>query len=92
MFKVFRNWRDRRIVERSGMSAAQWEAAIASLPLLAGLSADERLRLKELAILFCHRKSLEGAHGLVVNHEMAMVIALQACLPILELGLEVQPS
>ncbi len=89
MFKVLRNWLDRRIVERSDISAAQWETAIASLPLLADLSAEERLRLKELAILFCHRKSFEGAHGLVVNHEMAMVIALQACLPILELGLEV---
>ncbi len=88
MIKVIRNWLDRRIVERSAISVAQMEAAIASLPLLAGLSSDERLRLKDLAILFCHRKSFEGAQGLVVNHEMAMVIALQACLPILELGLE----
>lgn len=58
------------------------------MPLLTGLSQDERDRLRQMALLFCHRKSFEGAHGLVISDEMALLIALQACLPVLELGLE----
>ena len=89
MLKFVRSWLDRRIVARSSVTPVQWESAFASLPLLAGLSADEQRRLKQLAILFCHRKSFEGAHGLFVSDAMLLIIALQACLPILELGLEV---
>lgn len=87
MFSQIRHWLDRRIVERSSISAAQWDAAFASLAVLDGLSADERRRLRELTILFLHRKSLDGARGLEVTPRMQLVIALQACLPILELGL-----
>ena len=88
MFRFIRNWLDRRIIRRSDVTPAQWEAAFASLPLLRGLDADEKRRLRELAILFCHRKRFEGAHGLVVTRPMALIIALQACLPVLNLGLE----
>jgi len=87
MLNLIRNWLDRRILRRSSITPAQWEAAVASLPLLLGLTADEMHRLKELVILFIHRKVFEGAHGLVVTQSMALVIALQACLPILKLGL-----
>ena len=61
--------------------------AFASLPLLAGLTSDEKHRLQELVILFMRRKVFEGAHGLVVTQSMALIIALQACLPVLKLGL-----
>jgi Mlc titration factor MtfA (ptsG expression regulator) len=89
MFNIIRNWLDRRIVARSSLTPAQWQAAFASLPLLIGLSSDEKRRLRELAILFMHRKAFEGAHGLPVTRDMSLRIALQACLPILELGLDV---
>ena len=88
MFDFVRNWIDRRVIERTSISASQWEAAFAALPLLDSLNATETQRLRELAILFLHRKSLEGAHNLVVTQEMALIIALQACLPVLALGLE----
>jgi len=51
------------------------------------LTSDEKRRLQEQAILFIHRKVFEGAHGLVVTQPMALIIALQACLPVLKLGL-----
>jgi len=89
MFANIRNWLERRAVEQSGFSDAQWQSAFAALPLLASLNNDEREKLRRLAILFCQRKTFEGAHGLVVSNEMALIIALQACLPILELGLGV---
>lgn len=81
-------WLTRRILRRSRITPAQWDVAFAALPLLAGLTAGERRRLRELAILFMHHKVFEGAHGLVVTQPMAICIALQACLPILELGLD----
>ena len=88
MFWKIRNWMDRRIVERSDILPAEWESAFASLPVLDGLGADERRCLRELAILFLHRKAFEGARGLEVTRPMQLIIALQACLPVLELGLD----
>ena len=87
MFKIIEDWLDRRIIRRSTITSAQWAAVFASLPLLRGLSSDEMQCLKDLVILFCHRKVFEGAHGLVVTRSMKLIIAVQACLPILKLGL-----
>jgi Mlc titration factor MtfA (ptsG expression regulator) len=81
-------WLERRAIERAAILPAEWEAAFAALPLLDGLNADERRRLRELVILFLHRKAFDGAHGLEVTQPMKLIIALQACLPILELGLD----
>lgn len=88
MFNFINNWFDRRIIKRSTISAEQWNKAYASLPLLSGLSDDEFKRLQELVILFMHQKIIEGAQGLIVTLPMRLIIALQACLPILKLGLE----
>ncbi len=88
MFNFFRQWRERRIIARSRITEAQWQTAFARLPLLHGLDDDERRRLRELVILFLHRKVFEGAKGLEVDLPMALTIALQACLPILRLGLD----
>lgn len=52
------------------------------------LSADELTRLRDLASLFLHEKEIEGAVGLTLTDTMRLTIALQACLPILNLGLD----
>jgi len=88
MFKFIHNWLNRRIIKRSRITAAQWSKAFDALPLLQGLTQDDRRRLKELAILFQHRKAFEGAHDLAITQPMQLIIALQACLPILNLGLD----
>lgn len=88
MFKFIRNWLDRRLIQRSTITSMQWEQAYRSLPLLKGMSVNERRALQELTILFLYRKVFEGAHGLTVTQPMKLIIALQACLPILKLGLE----
>jgi hypothetical protein len=87
MFEIIRNWLDQRILNRSSITTAQWASAFAALPLLQGLTLDEKQRLQEQVILFIHHKVFEGAHGLVVTQPMALIIALQACLPVLKLGL-----
>ena len=88
MFQLIRKWLDRRVIRQSPITASDWSSAYDSLPLLRGLGADDRRRLQELAILFLHRKSIVGAHDLVITRPMSLIIALQACLPILALGLD----
>jgi len=88
LFQFIQNWLRRRVIRRSNITTEQWNKAYVSLPLLDSLSKAENKKLRELAILFLNDKVLEGAHDLVVTQPMALIIALQACLPILELGLE----
>lgn len=89
MFEMLRQWRRQRIIRRSPVKPAEWQAAFTALPLLQGLAQHEQKQLRELAILFLHAKAIEGAHGLVVTRPMRLIVALQACLPILHLGLDV---
>ncbi|MCS4508796.1 M90 family metallopeptidase [Xylophilus ampelinus] len=63
-----------------------WDATLAHLPFLAGLSTHERAGLRTLCGLFLSRKEFHGAHGMVVTDAMALSIAAQACLPLLHLG------
>lgn len=87
MITFIHNWLELRVIKRSTITATQWDKAYASLPLLYGLTDVEKNRLQELAILFLHQKTFEGAQGLVLTLPMTLIIALQACLPILKLGL-----
>jgi len=84
----FRKWRRRRIQQHDTLPEPAWRATVASLPLLGGLSDDELNRLRELVILFLHEKELVAAGGVVLNDDMRLKIATQACLPILNLGLD----
>lgn len=88
MLQIIRNWFDNRIIKRSTVTQAEWDRAIAALPLLVGYSADEKRVLQNLAVLFLHRKVFEGADGLVVTQAMMLVIALQACIPILKMRID----
>ncbi|MFV1993370.1 MAG: zinc-dependent peptidase [Acidiferrobacterales bacterium] len=87
MFSFITNWWHDRIVKQSQITDTQWTDAFARLPLLDRLTETERKRLRRLAILFLHKKAIHGAHGLVVTDEMALAIALQACLLILYLDI-----
>ena len=46
------------------------------------------MSLKRLVLLFLAEKEFTGIHGLDVSDAMRVAIAAQACLPILELGLD----
>ena len=75
----------RRNPEPAELPESAWRAALARLPLLQGLSADELARLRQLALCFLRDKQLTPAGGLELTDRMRLVIALQACLPILNL-------
>ncbi len=88
MFGLFQNWRRRRRLERARIPTDEWRATVANLPVLAGLTPAELERLRDLATLFLAEKALDPAGGLELTPEMGPLIAAQACLPILNLGLD----
>ena len=88
MLKLLRKWQRQRIIKRTTLPSGSWDNAFQQLPLLDHFSEDERNRLRHLAILFLHEKSFVGANDLEVSEEMRLLIALQACLPILNLGID----
>lgn len=75
-------------MEHADTSDVCWAEAWAHLPLLTGLSEMEAQRLRELATLFLHEKSLESVQGLELTKRMEQMIALQACLPVLHLDFD----
>jgi hypothetical protein len=88
MLEFFQNWRRQRRLKRAHIPEPEWRATVANLPLLAGLNPVELERLRELATLFLDEKTLEPAGELELTPEMGPLIAAQACLPILNLGLD----
>jgi len=77
------DWRRKRVLSRHRMDDALWKAATRGLTFL---PASEKL--KSLVLLFLAEKEFSGAHGMQVTDAMRVSIAAQACLPILELGLD----
>ena len=76
-------WRRRRVLARHRIDDALWQNATGGLRFLPSTP-----KLRELALLFLAEKQLIGAHSLVVTDAMRVSIAAQACLPVLELGLD----
>src|SRR5205814_979614 len=85
----FREWRRRRVLRRARLDEALWARVASRLSYLRGLSKEEAARLKELVVLFLAEKEMHGAQGFRLTDEVRLSIAVQACLPILNLGLDV---
>ena len=83
-----RDWQRRRILKRHRIDDALWRRAKINLPFLHGLQADEERRLKDFAVVFLAEKQFTPVRGLVLSDDDRIEIALQACLPVLELGLD----
>ena len=64
-----------------------WQQTLASQPFLERLSADEIARLKQLCEDFLAEKEFSSAGGLELTDAICVSIAVQGCLPILNLGL-----
>ncbi len=85
---MFKQWWHERIIKRSTIDESQWQKIFANLPVLYRLNREEKAKLKRLTILFLHYKSIEGVQGQEITSETQLIIGLQACLPILNLGLD----
>ena len=88
MLKLFRRWRDQRLIRQHPIAADDWGEALAALPILDGLSVGESARLRELATLFLQRKTFLPVQGLELSPSQRLLIAAQACLPILNLDFD----
>ena len=84
----FRAWRRKRILARRPLDEALWQRVTGDLPILERLNADEFARLRELVTVFVREKSFYGAHEFGVDDYMRVVVAAQACLPILNLDID----
>jgi MtfA peptidase len=66
-----------------------WDAIIdAYVPLAWRLESAERQRLRELVQIFIAEKSWEGCSGLELTEEMQVIVAANACLLVLDRGLD----
>lgn len=65
-----------------------WARIEARLPFLDYLDPADRPLLRELARQFIASRQFHGAHDMVLHDDQLVEIALQACLPILRLGLD----
>lgn len=66
---------------------ARWQRMLASMRWLDHLDASTLERLRELSAGFLARKTISGAAGFEPTDDVRLAIAVQACLPILRLGL-----
>ena len=84
----FARWRRRRILQRASLDEATWLRVAGRFSFFQRLDAAERVRLRELVILFLHGKQISGAGGLELDLEKLLSIAIQACIVVLNLGIE----
>jgi Mlc titration factor MtfA (ptsG expression regulator) len=87
MLSFLDRWRERRILRRQPIAEADWRAALDHSPALKRLDASDQARLRVLATLLLHDKSLEPVQGLALTSAMRALLGALACLPILKLGL-----
>lgn len=85
MFEALKRWRRRRVLERSSLPDALWDEAVAALPFVHDYDGTDRARLRDLVVLFLDTKSIVGAGGHDVTPLQRVVIAIQACVLVLEL-------
>lgn len=87
-FKRFRHWRDNRRIKKMGLTAAQWESAVADWSVVQRYQGPERDALRDMTFRFLARKKFTGGNDFQFSDAMCLKIATMACVPILHLGLD----
>lgn len=87
MLRALRNWRRRRVLATLSIPDPLWRAALETLPLLDVYRDEELTRLRELTVLFLDAKGIVGARGHEVTPLQRVLIAVQACVLVLNLDL-----
>ncbi len=92
MLAFLKRWRRTRALarakERVPIDEALWFDTITRFAFLEELNREERARLRELAHLFLDQKQFATAHDLPLTQAMRVNVACQACMLILNLGIE----
>lgn len=87
VFRWFSGRARSRRLARYAISDALWSRTLAGLPFLLDWPEADLVRLRETATLFIAEKEFTTAHELPLTDEMVISIAVQASVPILELGI-----
>ncbi|MDR1529763.1 MAG: zinc-dependent peptidase [Burkholderiales bacterium] len=85
--ECFSRWRIKRRLKHYAIPDDLWEATLQALPFLRHWSAERLLTLRDMTVLFLCEKSIIGAKGFRVQPFHRVVVATQACVPVLNLGL-----
>ncbi|MGK0271655.1 MAG: Mlc titration factor MtfA (ptsG expression regulator) [Cocleimonas sp.] len=87
MFKLITKIKTYFILRKNPISPIIWGKLANSLPLCRNLDHKELYKLKKLTTLFLYEKTFTGVKGFEISEEQKMIIAIQACLPILYLDM-----
>ena len=88
MFAFLRNRRRKKLLTQNPLDPALWTQVLDQHPILNRLSEPDALKLKDLTTIFLAEKQFECVQGLVLEPNQKASIAVQACLPILHLGID----
>jgi Mlc titration factor MtfA (ptsG expression regulator) len=80
-------WLRRRLAPRV-IPEPLWQSVLARYPFLMERPQNDVDRLRALAAQFLASKEFSGANGFVITDEVALSVAAQAVLPVLNLGLQ----
>ncbi len=87
MFNLITKVKTYFILRRNPISPAIWAKLANSLPICQPLDYKSLYKLKKLTTLFLYEKTFTGVKGFELDEEKKMIIAIQACLPILHLDM-----
>jgi hypothetical protein len=87
-FSALRKLRRARVLRDCPLADELWNRTVARLPILSCLSAPELFKLREISTVFLSEKRFQPLRGASIDDDLRVAVAAQACLPILELGLD----
>ena len=85
---ALRRWHMQRMLRFHPIPHHLWHGVTLRASVLRGLDAVQMAHLREMTTWFINQKSIGGARGLEVTSAMKVAVAAQACLLILNLGVE----
>ncbi len=94
-FNFFVRHRTQAALRRRAISDTLWHSTLQALPFVQHqlrAHTDDAQRLRVLCSLFLDHKEFSGANGWQVTDAQAVLVALQACVPLLHIAPASQPA
>lgn len=86
LLRKLENWRVLSAIKQYPVRFSDW-VFIRSIACIRNLTSVEKARLRVLMSVLLKQKIFVGEQGVFVTDEMKLIIAAQACVPVLKLGL-----
>jgi Mlc titration factor MtfA (ptsG expression regulator) len=88
LFPFTRSARRKKLLATAPLAAELWSEILVQHPILTRLDDEERVRLRDLTTIFLAEKQFDAVQGLELDEFQRTSIAVQACLPVLGLGID----